>query len=202
MKRIIVLGQTNAGKTLFTLNFAAYLGADSVTITFQNQKDGVFKRTLLITEAIDLLVSRLEHFTRDIQSTTLSLPWGKGNRNFELLDTAGLTDGIHENIQIRTAMAQTLAMVRKADIILHILDCDKIATVDILRSIGEVDYQVAQFGQLRDGYVILANKMDLPGSSAGLAKIKAEFPGNRVIAISALEKRGFREVKDYVRRLL
>ena len=35
MKQILVLGQTNAGKTLFTINFAIYLGASDISLTFR-----------------------------------------------------------------------------------------------------------------------------------------------------------------------
>ena len=35
MKRCIVIGKTNVGKTLFVLQFAAYLGVDRLEITFE-----------------------------------------------------------------------------------------------------------------------------------------------------------------------
>ena len=56
-------------------------------------------------------------------------------------------------------------------------------------SMGEVDYQLAQFAQLKRGYAILANKMDLPDAKEGLDKIKSEFSGNLIIPISALHKK-------------
>ncbi len=202
MKRMIVLGQSNTGKTLFTLNFAAYLDLESVTINFTNYERGCYSKTLSIAEAKSLLVSDTAHHTRDIQTLTLTLPWGKGEKQFELVDTTGLTDGINHDEEIRRAMAQTLRFMRQADIIFHLLDCARIAKVGLLKGIGEIDYQIAQFGQLKRGYLILANKIDLPNAKDGLEKIIQEFPGNRIIRISALTQKGFKEVKNYAKKLL
>ncbi len=202
MKSVILLGQTNVGKTLFALNFAEYLGMEQLAITFKNRERGTYSRSFTLLEARSLLVSQKQHQTRDILSIVLSLPKGKGNKQFELLDTAGLNDGIHEDHRIRQAMAQTLRYIRQADIIFHMLDCQSIAATDILLSIGEIDYQIAQFGHIKQGYVILANKIDLPDSKLGFRQIVDEFPGNHIIAISALNKSGFKEVKRFARQLI
>ena len=63
---------------------------------------------------------------------------------------------------------------------------------------GEVDYQISQFAQLKRGYAILANKMDKSEAKKGLIKIKEEFPGNLILPVSALYKKGFKEVKTFV----
>ena len=105
----------NAGKTLFTLNFAAYLDLESVTINFTNYERGCYSKTLSIAEAITI-GKRYRSYTRDIQTLTLTLPWEK-EKQFELVDTTGLTDGINHDEEIRRAMAQTLRFMRQADII-------------------------------------------------------------------------------------
>lgn len=202
MKQIVVLGQTNAGKTLFTINFAIYLGVTNMTITFQDSQRGSYTKNLEFEEAKQMLVSDAPHHTKLVQSAVLELPWGKGCKKFEIIDTAGINDGIHKDPQIRRAMSQTLAVVRQADVILHLLDCDKIARDNVLQGIGEVDFQVAQFGQLRQGYIIIANKIDLPQAKEGLEKIKAEFPGHPILEISALHNLGFKKVKEFVKRHL
>ena len=61
---------------------------------------------------------------------------------------------------------------------------------------------MAQFGQLKPGYVILANKIDLPEAMEGIEKIKAEFPGHQILEISALHTLGFKKVKEFVKRHL
>ena len=81
---------------------------------------------------------------------------------------------------------------------MHIIDASAVTHKDLPNALGEVDYQIAQFAQLKRGYVILANKMDLPETGKGLAKIRQEFAGNLIIPISALYKKGFKEVKTFV----
>jgi 50S ribosomal subunit-associated GTPase HflX len=116
----------------------------------------------------------------------------------QLIDTVGLIDGIHSNIEIRKAISHTLTIVRVSDIILHIVDAASAGRDELPSSMGEVDYQLAQFAQLKRGYAILANKMDLPDAKEGLDKIKSEFSGNLIIPISALHKKGFKEVRTFV----
>ena len=202
MRRIIVVGQPNVGKTLFSLNFAEFLGMHTVTINFESYERGCSSKVITIAAAKSLLVSAAEHQTLDIQSMVLTMPWGKSAKQFELIDTTGLADRIDFEPQIRRAMAQTLHFMRQADVVFHLLDCFKVAQLGFLKGIGEIDYQIAQYGQLKKGYVILANKIDLTQAKDGLAKIHMEFPGNKVIGISALEKKGFKEVKEIAKQLL
>jgi predicted GTPase len=61
-----------------------------------------------------------------------------------------------------------------------------------------VDYQISKLARSKRGYVILVNKMDLPDAEEGLKIIKEKFHGNIVIPISAINKRGFKEVKTFV----
>lgn len=202
MKSIILIGQTNTGKTLFLINFAEYLGMSTLNLSFQSAKKGSSTKAMALPEARSLLVSNQHHHTLNIQSTVLNLAWGKGQKTIEMIDTAGLTEGIHHQPEIRHAMALTLAWLRKSDIILHMVDTVKVAKTNVLEGIGEIDFQIARFGQTRSGYLILANKNDLPEAEGGLQKITAEFPGNKVIAISALKHTGFREVRTFVKQQL
>jgi len=202
LRRIIVVGQPNAGKTLFCLNFAEFLGMQSVTINFESFERGCSSRVISLSEAKSLLVGEREHQTLDLQSIVMTIPWGKGRKEFELIDTTGLADRIDFEPHIRRAMAQTLHCMRQADVIFHVLDCTKVAQLGFLKGIGEIDYQIAEFGQLKKGYVLLANKIDLPQAKEGLARIAMEFPGHRVIGISALTKHGFKEVKEIAKQFL
>ncbi len=200
MKRCIVIGKTNVGKTLFTLQFADYLGINSLEVAFEEPSGERSVRTYDLKTAIKELSSSEPHQTRRLQSIRLELPVGKGVKRFDIIDTSGLMEGIHTDASVRRAMAQTLAAVRDADLILHLVDASRAGEAGVLRAVGEVDYQVAQFAQIRDGYLILANKVDLPGAERGLERIKMEFSGHPVVAISALNRQGFREVKRFVWR--
>mgnify|MGYP001107131380 CR=1 FL=1 len=200
MKRCIVIGKTNVGKTLFTLQFADYLGVDALEITFEEPTGERYTRKYDLQAALKELSSAEPHQTRRLQSIRVELPVGKGVKRFDIIDTSGLMEGIHSDASVRRAMAQTLAAVRDADLILHLVDASQAARSGVVRAVGEVDYQVAQFAQIRDGYLILANKVDLPGADRGLERLREEFTGHPVVAISALNRQGFKEVKRFVWR--
>ncbi|MCL6548322.1 MAG: GTP-binding protein HSR1, partial [Alicyclobacillus sp.] len=65
----------------------------------------------------------------------------------------------------------------------------------------DLDSQVAAFGAQHAGYLLLANKMDLPAAERGLRELCKRVPRQRVIPVSALRGTGFREVKRHVWRL-
>jgi len=197
MKKCTIIGKTNVGKTLFFINFAEYLGLKYLDIEFHEKKE-VTKGRLSIKGALTQLVNSQPHKTQCFQCLIVDIPIGKGKKKIQMIDTTGLIDGIHSDAAIRKAISQTLAVIRDSDIILHIIDASAVDKDDLPSAMGPVDYEIAQFGQLKRGYAILANKMDIPGSEQGLKKIREEFCGNLIIPISALKKTGFKEVKTFV----
>ncbi|ADL07942.1 GTPase [Thermosediminibacter oceani] len=144
------------------------------------------------------LVDGIPHKTLNLQTVTVELPVGKGKKKIQLIDTTGLIDGIHNREEVRKAMSQTLSAILDSDVVLHIIDGSAVNRKDLLSSPSDVDYQIAKFAQSKKGYAILVNKMDLPEAKEGLKSIEREFHGNLIIPISALFKRGFKEVKTFV----
>jgi len=201
MKRCIIIGQPNVGKTMFALQFALYLGVAETRMAFAEAGGRRWERAVAVAEALGSLTGEDPHRTRQLQSLLLDLPAGKGRRQFELVDTSGLVDGIHPDPLIRRAMAQTLAAVRDAHIVLHMLDAAAAGRGGV-QAIGEVDYQVAQFAQMRSGYLLVVNKMDLPEAPQGLKRIREEFVGHPIAPVSALHRHGFDQVKAFVWRHL
>ncbi|NLK08401.1 MAG: GTP-binding protein HSR1 [Firmicutes bacterium] len=200
MKQCVLIGKTNVGKTVFAINFADFLGVSKLAIEFTTPNGEIYERNLSLSDALQELTSDTPHHTLGLQKFQISLPGLKGRKRFTIVDTSGLTEGIHREAFVRKAMAQTLAQVRTAAVILHLIDAGSVGKVGVLEAVGEVDWQVAQFGGMRRGYAILANKMDLMGAKQGLLKIRQDFPGHLIIPISALNKTGFTEVKQYVWR--
>jgi len=202
LKACIVIGKANVGKTLFAINFAGYLGITRLEIEFTPPGGESYRHTLSQKEALNELTNTTPHHTLGLQSIQIQMPGLKGRKRFTLVDTSGLTEGVPEEVMIRRAMAQTLAQVREAAVILHLIDANSVDKLGAVETMGEVDWQVAQFGGMRDGYAILANKMDLPEATKGLAQIRKELPGHVIFPISALLKTGFAEVKQFVWRHL
>lgn len=192
LQKCLVIGRTNVGKTAFVLNFAEYLGLSRVEITF-NYPDGfATKQTFRLEHARQELIGRGQHKTRCLQALEVEVPAGKTKKRILLTDSSGFSDGIPNNPAVRQAAAQTLLEIKQAALVLHMLDASSAGAV------GEVDRQIAHYAETRGGYVILANKMDLPQARDGLQRIRSQFPKQLVIPISALYKRGFKEVKAIV----
>lgn len=198
MRQCIIIGKTNVGKTLFLINFTEYLGAKYFSIKSIDKKGLETSDRMSTRNAILRYVDTNAHKTRRVQSVTVNIPIGKGKKKIEIIDTVGFTDNIHPDVSIRKAISRTLALVRSSDVILHMLDANAAKNKELSSSMGEVDYQIAQFAQLKRGYAILANKMDLPAANQGLVKIKQEFNENLIFPISALYRKGFKEVKTFV----
>ncbi|NLW17701.1 MAG: GTP-binding protein HSR1 [Firmicutes bacterium] len=168
MQQCLVIGRTNVGKTAFVLNFAEYLGLSRVEITF-NYPDGfATKQTFRIDHARQELIGRGQHKTRCLQALEIDVPAGKTKKRILLTDSSGFSDGIPSEQAVRQAAAQTLLEIKKAALVLHMLDASS------AHAVGEVDRQIANYADTRGGYVILANKMDLPQARAGLALIRQQ----------------------------
>lgn len=190
----VLVGQPNTGKTLFTLNFAGYLGLSVVGLAASGPTG-----KLSLAAAKRRLVEGAANSTRVPQSFEVRVISGKKAKLIRVTDTPGITDTIHEDPEIRRAMSLTLEGLRRARMVLHLIDA---ASVGALGSCGiaPIDRQIAEYASIQYPYAILANKIDLPLASTGLELISAEFVGRRIIPVSALQKRGFREVKAFVWR--
>lgn len=198
MKKCVIIGKTNVGKTVFFINFTEYLGIKNLELE-KFYPDGIKDYEKINPRAaLATLVDGKTHKTRNIQAVTVDFPMGKGKKKIQLVDTTGLTDDIHPDGSVRKAISQTLSIIRESELILHIIDASAAEKKELPSALGMVDYQVAQFAHLKRGYVILANKMDLPGAKDGLKIIRQEFSGHLIIPISALFKTGFKEVKTFV----
>lgn len=199
MPLALVVGKPNAGKTLFALNFAAFLGLQTVRWQLVDS-DGCRREQLMpIERARRRLVSSAPHKT--LQSLTLPIPIRsrKPDKTLRLLDTAGIVDGITDRADVRHAMADTLERVQTASLVLHIVDASEVES-SAVEAPGPVDRELAAFCPMIAAYVVLANKMDRPHAQRGLTQIQQQFRGCLVIPVSALTRQGFREVKAFVFR--
>ncbi|MCL4425743.1 MAG: 50S ribosome-binding GTPase [Firmicutes bacterium] len=200
MNDCLMVGKPNVGKTLFLLNFAEFLGVKIGEITKENPDGSLESKIYRLEQAKATLVGSEPHTTRGLLSLTVGLPMGKGKTRLTLVDSTGLTDSIHTVAEVRRAMVQTLRRLRKADLILHLLDAAEIG--ESPAALAEIDRQIARYASSRCPYAILPNKMDLPAAMAGLRSIKEAFPNQNILPVSALQRTGFREVKAFVSKNL
>lgn len=197
-KYCLIVGKVNVGKTLFFLNFAEYLGLKNMEVTFRFPSGRTFNKSYRLDEARKELVGMGKNKTLCLQSVKIDVPVGKGKKKIDLVDTTGLVDGIHEENEVRRSMAQTISMLKNADLILHIIDGAQIYQKEDFQLLDDIDYQIAQFAQLKGAYAIVVNKMDLSGAEEGLEKLQKEYIGYHILPVSSLLKDGFKEVKAFV----
>ncbi|GBG54747.1 GTPase Der [Sporomusaceae bacterium FL31] len=199
MREFIVVGLPNSGKTMFTLNFAGFVGTKNVDITFRTYDGLITCRHLTVEEARRELCSASMHKTRSLQSVILKIAVGKTAINFKLTDTCGLTPQINHEETIRKGMAQTIGFMRSADFILHIVDLS-IITDEYMNNVNNIDRDLYCYGVSRHNYLLLANKFDIQSARNNVSRLTTAFPQANIIPISALQNQGFKEVKAYVAR--
>jgi Predicted GTPase len=196
-KRFIVIGRANAGKTLFIINFASFMGYNNITIKFKRNSDEISKLNSVEYFKKTLVDSR-ENTTKCLQVVGMEIPFIKGKKQVEFVDTTGLSAGINFSPEVREGMAQTLRLLLDSNIIFHIVD---VSSVSAGKKIDEMDMELYHYGKKKGNYVLLINKMDLEESAVGLDIINSTMVGVRAFKISSLKKTGFDEVKKYVSKL-
>lgn len=202
MSKCLIIGMPNVGKTCFTLNFAEYLGLKKIRMTIKQPAGFMATQTYEIQEAREELVSTAPNKTRSLHSMDIDLPLGKGKGRLSLIDSCGLAEGIHPDYEIRKAMAQTIGQIRESEIVLHVVDLLQVVRPGMSPHLPLIDEHILNYISPRQAYAILANKMDMSGTEVGLAFLESTLKKIRVIPISALYQKGFREVKSFVWRNL
>lgn len=197
MKKAMIIGNVNVGKTLFMLNFAQYLGVKKLMINFHYPEGKVLNKEISIDNAVKELSSDNPHKTKCLQKINIKIKVYKGNKEIRIIDSCGLTNGIHPDYYIREGIIQTLESIKDAHIIIHMVDVSRFI-LDRSNFLTELDRQIIEYGKLKGKYVLLANKIDLDSKGQGIRFLIDNFNDVYIIPISALHKRGFDEVKNFV----
>ncbi len=199
MKKCLVTGMPNVGKTCFVINFAEYMGVKELKFHVRQRAGYTAINSYNLSEARKKLISVKENTTKEVQLIKLEINKGKTIRELQLIDSCGLSDGIHPDEEVRLAMARTLRLIRDTEFILHIIDIKNIKNdkkgKDILLP---VDRLILDYASMEKKYAILANKMDLSFAEMNLKILKKNIKDIIIIPISALYKEGFKEVKKMV----
>ena len=204
MTDCLVTGMTNVGKTCFVINFAEYMGLKELKFHLRQLAGYTAVRSYSPVEARSELISADRNYTRQVQSIKLEIPAGKVIKELEIIDSCGLSEGIHPDSEIRLAMARTLSLIRNSNLIFHIID---LANLNFNKSsqseektdiLYPIDKMIMEYASLEKDYVILANKIDLKKARANLRIFQQYFIDYRIIPISALYQQGFQEVKKLV----
>jgi len=203
-KQVLIVGRPQVGKTLFLINYAAYLGQQQLKLVRHEADQTVETVVLSPVQARTRLVGEgAPHKTLALQHVAMNFPKAKGSVQIELCDTPGLVDTIPSDEQLRRGMAQAIRRIRQSHMVLHIVDATRLRQPsNVSDEVASIDEEIARFGLSRGGYVVLVNKIDLPGAQDAPRRARALFPGHLIIGVSALTSRGFKEVTRVVRRYL
>jgi len=197
LKEALIVGKTNVGKSLFLVNFTEFLGYKKIYLSIEGVDRRVLNKEMSIDIARKYLSSDKDFKTKCLQSTEIKIPAYKGFKEIRIIDSSGLTDGIHPDLNIRCSIVQTLEKIGAVSLIMHLIDITEYIDEDI-NKISEIDRQLIRYGASNNNYILLANKMDLDIDQKGVRYLKKCFNNVRIIPISALYLTGFEEVKSYV----
>lgn len=199
MAECLVTGMSNVGKTCFVINFAEYMGLRELKFHVKQLEGYTSISSYTPYEARNKLISVEANSTREVQAIKLEIPRGKTFKELRIIDSCGLSDGIHPEKEVRLAMARTIRLIRDSDFILHMIDISNIRPDEnsdkILKSIDKI---ILDYASMKKNYAILANKIDLKYARENLKILKNIFNHLMVIPLSALYQQGFKEVKKLV----
>lgn len=120
---------------------------------------------------------------------------------FIIADLPGLIEGAHEG---RGLGIQFLRHAERTKILLHMIDMAGSENRDPLEDYEIINKELEQYSEklFYKHKILVANKMDLPEGAKNLKRFKKKFKGEKIIAISALEKDGLDEVVETIRKML
>ena len=116
MKKCLVTGMPNVGKTCFVINFAEYMGVKELKFHVRQRAGYTAINSYNLSEARKKLISVKENTTKEVQLIKLEINKGKTIRELQLIDSCGLSDGIHPDEEVRRAMARTLRLIRDTNL--------------------------------------------------------------------------------------
>jgi tRNA modification GTPase len=167
-QRVAALLATAAdGVLLRTGVRASFAGAPNVG------KSSVFNRLLEMPRSI---VTEHPGTTRDVVRELLHV----GGLALALEDTAGLRDAATDPVE-QLGIERSRRSHAEADIVLFVLDASRAAQPQELAAIERLDPEAA---------LVVLNKIDLVEGGANAAAARREFPGLRVVAVSAASGAG------------
>lgn len=101
-------------------------------------------------------------------------------RSFVMADLPGLIEGAHEGVGLGF---QFLRHVERTRIIVHMIDLASLEDRDPFDDYQRINKELESYGSnlIEKPQVIVANKMDMPGSEEKLEKLKEQLPTNTEI---------------------
>lgn len=141
----------------------------------------------------------------DYPFTTLAPNLGvvemEGIPSFVIADIPGLIGGAHEGVGLGHDF---LRHVERTRLLIHIIDAAGVDGRSPLEDYRQINEELRLYNARLAGLtqVVVANKLDIPQASEGLALLRQEIGDENVLAISAVTGEGIREVLFRASKLL
>lgn len=124
-------------------------------------------------------------------------------KSFVIADIPGLIEGASEGVGLGHDF---LRHVERTRVLVHVLDASGSEYRDPVKDYYDIKDELVKYNEKLSNKpeIIVANKMDLPGSEEGLKNIKEEFEpkGFEVYPVSAATSEGIKELKYAIWNLL
>ncbi len=194
----LMLGQTNVGKTLLSLQLSKHAGNTSLFVMQQLPTGEIRERFFVNTnEAIKTLVSDHRSTTLGLQTMGASVGTLLSSRLL-LRDSTGLSSQAVEDNMVRLGMARTLEALVKTDIVLLVVDGSRLQAGCILDEVDEWALRFAMMRKIRRAVVV--NKLDLPGVKRMSDGLKKHWRQEQIFTTSALQEKGLGPVLQFLQR--
>ena len=124
------------------------------------------------------------------------------NDSFVLADIPGLVEGASEGVGLGHDF---LRHVERTRLLIHVIDISGSEGRDPLDDYDTIMQELEKYGDLRlRPMIVAANKMDLPGSTDNLERLKSKLSGTgiEIFPVSAVTGKGFKELMRYTAKYL
>lgn len=194
----LMLGQTNVGKTLLSLQLSKYAGNTSPFIMQQLPTGEIREHFFVSTkEAIKSLVSDRSSTTLGLQTMGASVG-ALLSRSMLLRDSTGLSSQAVEDKMVRLGMARTLEALVKTNMVLLVVDGSRLQAGALL---DEVDEWALRFAAMRKIHrAVVVNKLDMPGVKRMSDELKRRWHQEQIFSTSALYEEGLGAVLQFLQR--
>ncbi len=117
-------------------------------------------------------------------------------KSFVIADIPGLIEGAHTGVGLGH---EFLRHIERTRVVVHLIDASGQEGRDPVDDFYKINIELEKYSEKLAGkpQIVVANKMDLPGSEEGYQRLKEEVEGKgyQILAISAATVKGIKELK-------
>lgn len=123
------------------------------------------------------------------------------DKEFIVADLPGIIEGAHEG---RGLGDRFLRHAERTKILIHLIDMAGSEGRDPLEDYAKINFELQSYSDvlMSKWKVVVANKMDLPEAKEHLKRFKKKHKKEKIISISALEKKGLEELVELISKQL